>query len=97
MSYIPSMEWEVEFTSGFEDWWNSLSEDEQADVNAKSDPAPETRTKPSATARRSDSFFAACEHEGTSDSAFWQTLSCALCVRPAPLCHSADWWRQDGQ
>jgi hypothetical protein len=25
MSYIPSMEWEVEFTSEFEDWWNSLS------------------------------------------------------------------------
>src|SRR5579883_1356450 len=35
MSYIPSMEWEVEFTSEFEDWWNSLSEDEQVDVNAK--------------------------------------------------------------
>ena len=29
------MEWEVEFTTEFEDWWNSLSEDEQADVNAK--------------------------------------------------------------
>ena len=29
------MEWEVEFTSEFEDWWNSLSEDEQADVNAR--------------------------------------------------------------
>ena len=29
------MEWEVEFTSEFEGWWNSLSEDEQADVNAK--------------------------------------------------------------
>ena len=29
------MEWEVEFTSEFEDWWNSLSEDEQSDVNAK--------------------------------------------------------------
>ena len=29
------MEWEVEFTSEFEDWWTSLSEDEQADVNAK--------------------------------------------------------------
>ena len=35
MSYILSMEWEVEFTTEFEDWWNSLSEDEQADVNAK--------------------------------------------------------------
>ena len=35
MSYIPSTEWVVEFTSEFEDWWNSLSEDEQADVNAK--------------------------------------------------------------
>src|SRR5262249_41942167 len=35
MSYIPSMEWEVEFTSEFEDWWNNLSEREQVDVNAK--------------------------------------------------------------
>jgi hypothetical protein len=35
MSYIPSMEWEVEFTTEFEAWWNCLSEDEQADVNAK--------------------------------------------------------------
>src|ERR1700735_4955801 len=35
MSYIPSMEWEVEFTREFEDWWNGLSEDEQVDVNAK--------------------------------------------------------------
>lgn len=29
------MEWEVEFTDEFEAWWNSLSEDEQEDVNAK--------------------------------------------------------------
>jgi hypothetical protein len=35
MSYIPFMEWEVEFTAEFESWWNSLSEDEQVDVNAK--------------------------------------------------------------
>jgi len=35
MNYIPSMEWEVEFTREFEDWWNGLSEAEQVDVNAK--------------------------------------------------------------
>src|SRR6201987_3894383 len=35
MSYIPCMEWKVEFTSEFEDWWNGLSQDEQVDVNAK--------------------------------------------------------------
>ena len=35
MSYIASMEWEVEFTGEFEDWWNGLSEEEQVDVNAK--------------------------------------------------------------
>jgi len=29
------MEWEVEFTREFEDWWNGLSEAEQVDVNAK--------------------------------------------------------------
>ena len=29
------MEWEAEFTNEFEDWWTSLSEDEQIDVNAK--------------------------------------------------------------
>ena len=29
------MEWNVEFTGEFEGWWNSLSEEEQEDVNAK--------------------------------------------------------------
>src|ERR1700690_20139 len=29
------MAWVVEFTSEFESWWNSLSEDEQIDVDAK--------------------------------------------------------------
>jgi hypothetical protein len=27
--------WEVEYTEEFEEWWNSLSEAEQEDVNAK--------------------------------------------------------------
>lgn len=35
IGYIPSVEWEVEFTDEFGDWWNSLSEAEQEDVNAK--------------------------------------------------------------
>jgi hypothetical protein len=26
------MEWEVEYTDGFEKWWNSLSEIEQEDI-----------------------------------------------------------------
>ena len=29
------MEWEVEYTDEFEKWWNSLTEEEQEDVNAK--------------------------------------------------------------
>ena len=29
------MAWEVEFTSQFEIWWNSLSEEEQVEINAK--------------------------------------------------------------
>ena len=29
------MEWEVEYTDEFGDWWKSLTEDEQVDVNAK--------------------------------------------------------------
>ena len=33
--YIPSVEWEVEYTDEFETWWSHLSEDEQVDVNAK--------------------------------------------------------------
>jgi hypothetical protein len=28
------MEWEVEYTEEFEVWWNSLTEDEQEDVDA---------------------------------------------------------------
>ena len=33
--YIPPVEWEVEYTEEFQGWWNSLSEAEQEDVNAK--------------------------------------------------------------
>ena len=29
------MEWEVEYTDEFEEWWNSLTEAEQKDVDAK--------------------------------------------------------------
>ena len=29
------MEWEVEFTDKFEEWWNKLSLEEQGDVDAK--------------------------------------------------------------
>jgi len=35
LGYIPSVEWEVEYTEEFEEWWNGLSEVEQEDVNAK--------------------------------------------------------------
>lgn len=28
------MEWAVEYTCEFEEWWNSLSEDEQVDIDA---------------------------------------------------------------
>jgi len=31
--YIPSMEWDIEFTDEFERWWNDLSEDEQDSVD----------------------------------------------------------------
>jgi hypothetical protein len=27
--------WSVEFTDGFEEWWNALSEDEQIEIDAK--------------------------------------------------------------
>jgi hypothetical protein len=33
--YIPSVEWEIEYTDEFEQWWDSLDEDEQIDVEAK--------------------------------------------------------------
>jgi hypothetical protein len=35
VSYIPFVSWEVEFTDEFEDWWKTLSPDEQEEVNAK--------------------------------------------------------------
>ena len=35
LGYIPYVEWEAEYTDEFEQWWNSLTEAEQEDVNAK--------------------------------------------------------------
>ena len=35
MSYIPSKEWDVEFTEEFARWWEHLTVGEQVDVNAK--------------------------------------------------------------
>ncbi|MDG1906569.1 MAG: type II toxin-antitoxin system RelE/ParE family toxin [Arenicella sp.] len=34
MSYIPLMEWDVEYTDEFEQWWATLTEAEQVDVAA---------------------------------------------------------------
>lgn len=34
MGNIPYVEWKVEYSDQFEEWWNSLSEAEQEDVNA---------------------------------------------------------------
>src|ERR1700688_1842078 len=31
------MAWQIEFTDEFEAWWNDLSEDEQAEIDAKAD------------------------------------------------------------
>jgi hypothetical protein len=31
-SKVPSVEWEVEYTDAFEEWWDSLDEDEQESV-----------------------------------------------------------------
>jgi hypothetical protein len=91
------MEWAIEFTSEFEYWWNCLSEDEQADVNAKV--ILLQKLGPSLPRPHADLIHSSrhANMKETSDSAFWQALSRALCVRPAPLRHSSDWWRQDGQ
>ncbi len=32
--YIPSIEWNVEYTEEFESWWVSLDEEEQIDIAA---------------------------------------------------------------
>ena len=73
------MEWEVEFTREFEDWWNGLSEAEQVDVNAKVTLLQ--KLGPSLPRPHADLIHSAArEHEGTSESAFWRTLSRALCA-----------------
>jgi hypothetical protein len=35
LCYIQSVEWEVEFTDEFEQWWHTLSESEQGKVDAR--------------------------------------------------------------
>jgi hypothetical protein len=96
MSYIPSMEWEVEFTREFEEWWNNLSEGEQVDVNAKvillqklGPSLPRPHADLIHSSRHANMKELRVQHAG-------QTLSFAIRVRPAPLRHSADWWRQNG-
>ena len=34
VSYIQTMNWEVEYTDEFENWWETLSESEQEDISA---------------------------------------------------------------
>jgi len=34
MSYIPDMEWMIEYTDEFGAWWDSLTESEQVDPTA---------------------------------------------------------------
>lgn len=35
IGYIPSVEWEVEYTDEFEEWWNRLTEAEQEELASK--------------------------------------------------------------
>jgi hypothetical protein len=35
MSYILTVEWDVEFTDEFEEWWESLAEGEQVRIAQK--------------------------------------------------------------
>jgi len=35
LGYIPSMAWEVEYTDEFEAWWNTLTSEEQVEIDAK--------------------------------------------------------------
>lgn len=35
IGYISNVEWEVEFTDEFGEWWEGLTEDEQVDMDAK--------------------------------------------------------------
>ncbi len=65
------MEWEVEFTDEFSDWWNGLTEAEQVDVNTKV--ILLQKIGPSLSCR-SHSLFSTSEHERTSDTAFGKTV-----------------------
>ena len=41
MEYLGIVAWEVEYTNEFEGWWHSLSEAEQAEIDAKVELLPE--------------------------------------------------------
>ncbi len=89
------MEWEVEFTDEFEHWWNSLSEDEQEDVNAKGDSTAEIRADNAAPPFRRGGLVEALELEGIANSARGAALSRALRIRPSPLRDLTHRWGQD--
>ena len=60
------MAWDVEFTSQFGTWWNSLSPDEQVEISAKVEPLQEPRPTPAPPSCGRDFHFPPSEHEGVA-------------------------------
>jgi hypothetical protein len=57
--------WNVEFTDQFEAWWNSLSEDEQVEIDAKVELLQE-HAYATETSCRCDRELSPLEHEGAA-------------------------------
>ena len=89
------MEWEVEYTDEFSSWWDGLSEAEQVDVNAKV--ILLQKIGPGLPRPHADLIHSS-RHPNMKelrDTALGETVSSALCFRPAALCDLVGRGRQD--
>jgi hypothetical protein len=86
--YIPSMEWDIEFTDEFERWWNDLSEDEQDSVDQM---VRLLQMRGPSLGRPHADLIQSSRHSNMKELRVRQAVSCAICFRSETLCHFAHW------
>src|SRR5580692_10144971 len=85
--YIPSMEWDIEFTDEFERWWNDLSEDEQDSVDQM---VRLLQMRGPSLGRPHANLIQSSRHSNMKELRVQQAgRICAVCFRSETVCHFA--------